>query len=627
MVRIAFFAAMGTIVAIHLGLTAFFSYPAITLDREPISIGDFDGHIGQTWHILEGIEGWGKTWVYDPHLVAGYPVGTISDANNKAWELLTWALWKLGLSKGAAHNAYLLLAHLIILPAAYFSARLFGLRRWSSLVAMAMGSALWFFDSYAHWLWFVGMVSYAMVCSFALLSLALFYRYLQDRRFWQVLLAAFFTGITHLVHAWGFFILVFPMAVLYVQSFRQLGPKDHAAIATIPIITLAINSYWLIVAFEFLRYILDSGYYGKASLAFFVGDFFGLLLDASATGPIGNRTGFRFLFLGATIAMLVTWRRSKDKRFLVFAAGIGYLLAIAYFGANFKALTQIQPYRNVLPAAFLTLVPAAALVEALWQNRMQYRPPRLLSAAILVLCIPALQHLTSDILYYFPEQLPKVATNEEGFAIDLAASGFLPHFAYRHSVGSVVDGGLADWVNQENDGSSRFLVQFGLVGEHLIWKTNAEIIGGFPFRNLAHTYANIFRPRDDIDFSSKRDLQIYFNTFGIKWVIVDYPDARFLYALTLLEYVRSIGKHHIFRTKINPSLFQVGSGRVTSSTNRIEVRKTDPKQEIVLRYNWLHTLVCEPRCSIESVPNKYSPIGFIRVPAPHPSNFVILNKY
>jgi hypothetical protein len=322
--RIAFYFAVIAVIATHLGLVAYFSYPAITFSDRPIDLGDYDGHIGQTWHVLEGIEGWGKTWVYDPHLVAGYPVGTISDANNKAWELLTWALWKMGLSKGAAHNSYLLLAHLILLPAVFFSARLFGLRKWSSLVAMAMGSAVWFFDSWAHWMWYVGMVSYVMVCSLTLLALAFFYRYLQDRRWWLIIPAALMVGVSHLVHAWAFAILFVPMAVLYIRDFKKLRPKDHAVIAIIPVVTLAINAYWLIVAFDFIPYLLDTGSYGKASIAQFFGDFFGLVLDISTTGPLANRTGFRFLFLGLAIVMLFIWRRSGDRRFLFFATGIGY---------------------------------------------------------------------------------------------------------------------------------------------------------------------------------------------------------------------------------------------------------------------------------------------------------------
>ncbi|MBN1656669.1 MAG: hypothetical protein JXA30_23050 [Deltaproteobacteria bacterium] len=625
--RIAFYIALVAVIATHLGLVTFFSYPAISFSDEPINIGDFDGHIGQNWHFIEAFEGWGKSWLYDPKLLAGCPMLIYEDANNKAWELLTWALWKLGLSKGAAHNTYLLLAHLLVLPAVFFSARLFGLRKWSALVAMAMGSALWFFDSFAHWLWFVGMVSYAMACSLTLLSLAFFYRYLQDRRFWQVACAAVMVGVSHLVHVWSFVVLVLPMAVLYFRYFRLLSLKEHAAIATIPLVTLAINSYWLIVALDFLRYILDSGYYCKASLAFIFGDFFGLVLNTSVTGPIGNRTSFRFLFLGAAVLMLFIWRRSGDKRFLVFATAIGYLLAIAYFGAYLKVLTQVQPYRNALAAAFMTLIPAAALVEAAWHNRARFRPPRVLYAAVAVLFIPGIQHLSSDILYFFPEQLPKVATPEEGFPVDISSSGYFIHYSYRHSLDNPFDHGLSDWVKREDDGIGRFLVQFGVPGERLTWTTDAEIIGGFPFRNFAHTYSNIFRPRDDIDLTNPQILQEYFETFAIKWVVIDYPDRRFIHALAVLDFYQNIGPHFVYRTKIKPNLFQAGAGEIRASTNRIEVRGTDPKQDIVLRYNWLHTLVCQPRCSVKSAPHKFSPIGFIKIPAPHPPDFVILNGY
>jgi hypothetical protein len=625
--RVAFCAALVAVIAIHIGLIAYFDYPLISLNPEPISGGDFDIHIGQSWHIIEAIEGWHKTWLYDPHLVAGYPVGTVSEANNNAWTLLTWCLWKLGLPKGTAHNSFLLLAHVLLLPVMYFSARLFGLRRWASVVAMAMGSALWFFDSFCHWMWWIGTVAYAMVSFLTLLSLALFYRFIQDRRFWLALLTAISVGIGVLVHAFSFLILVWPMAALYIRAFRTLSIKEHAYVAIIPVITFAINFFWIIDSLGFIKYILNSGYYLKASIAFFFADFFGLLLNTSTSGVIANRTAFRFLFLGASIVMLVIWKRSQDKRFLPFAIGIGVLFGVAYLGAYLKPLTQVQPYRYILPGTFLLPVPAAALIERVWGNRMRFRPPGVFYAAVAILCIPGFQHLSSDILYYFSDQMPRVPPTEEGVPIYYSSSGYLPHQVFRHSYKDVMDMGLSDWINHENDGIGRFLVQFGLLGERLIWKTDAEIIGGFPYRNLAYTYSNFFRPREDLDYKNPEVIREYFETFAIKWVITDYPDRRLLYAFGLLDLYQSVGGHQIYRTNVKIDLFASGSGRIRSKTNVIEVEGTKPQQDIVLRYNWMHTLVCEPHCVIERAPNKFSPIGFIRVPAPHPTNFVIRNGY
>jgi hypothetical protein len=48
---------------------------------------------------------------------------------------------------------------------------------------------------------------------------------------------------------------------------------------------------------------------------------------------------------------------------------------------------------------------------------------------------------------------------------------------------------------------------------------------------------------------------------------------------------------------------------------------------VVLRFHFLETLVCRPGCAIAREPLSHDPVGFIRVAAPHPADFEILNAY
>ena len=131
----------------------------------------------------------------------------------------------------------------LVLPVMFVSARLFGLARRGALLAAGMGSLLWFFDSFSHWCWWVGMVAYAFASYLCLLPLALFYRWLQDRRSWQAVAAALSLGLVHLVHPYSFFILAAPMLALWAYHWRRLGPRGHLAVLGIAATTVAMNAW------------------------------------------------------------------------------------------------------------------------------------------------------------------------------------------------------------------------------------------------------------------------------------------------------------------------------------------------------------------------------------------------
>jgi hypothetical protein len=624
--RLTFAAAVALLVALHAGLIAYFDHPSIVFDERPLSGVDFDTHIEQTWRVLEGLDGWGKTWVYDVQLLAGHPNGTIFDADNKAWELWTFLGWKLGLARGTAFNTFLLLAHVLVVPVVYASARLFGLGRWAALGAAGLGSMLWFFDGFVHWCWWVGMVAYAIASVLFLLPIALFYRFLQEWRWWQGVCVSVLMGVGHLVHPYTFVIMVVPMLALYVRAWRGLSLRRHAAILGIAAGVIAVNAYWLAVALSFWDQILDSAYFGQTSLKFLLADFFGVLLDPSATGIIGSRSGFRFVALGAALVMLVLWRRRGDRRFLPLAAGILTMLALAYLGGYVRIVAQIQPYRHVFPAAFLAVIPAAALGEELWRTGALKRLPRLVYALGAVLLLPGLQHLGRDVIYFFPDHLPKVAPLLDGTPPLIAASGYPEHMRYRHYPMEEAFDELSDWVTEVDDGQSRFLVQAGVVGEQLAWKTRAQVLGGFQHRNLKHAYANLFRvyPQGVV---RPEELRRYLETYAVQWLVVTFPKPWFDAVPDLLELHTVVGIHRIYRTKVDVSLFLRGSGEIHARTNEIAVRDTPPDEDIILRYHWLDTLVCAPDCRIEPYENPIRGVPFIRVPAPHPPEFEIRNGY
>ena len=157
----------------HAALVNHFQAFAWLTNDQPLTGVDYDTHAEQTWRVLEGLRGWGKAWVYDVHLLAGFPNGTIFDADNKLWELWTYALVSLRVSKAAAFNSFVFVAHLLIVPWMFLAARCFELSPGRAVLAGAMSSTLWLFDSYAHWFWWIGTVAYIFAAYFYLLPLAL----------------------------------------------------------------------------------------------------------------------------------------------------------------------------------------------------------------------------------------------------------------------------------------------------------------------------------------------------------------------------------------------------------------------------------------------------------------------
>jgi hypothetical protein len=615
------------LLAFHAAWFCYFLPPSVWLADAPIPGVDYETHIAQTWRVLEGLGGWGRTWVYDVSLLAGAPQGLIFDADNKGWELWTWALRGLGAPQGLAFNLFVVAAHWAVLLVVYASARLLRLGRWASLAAAAMASLLWFFDSFSHWCWWVGMVAYAVAGYLALLPLALFYRWLADRRAWQAVAAALALGGSLLVHPYTFVILVVPMTAMWLRQARDLGPRGHAAVLGIAAAAVAVNLWWLVPSLKYWHYILDSGFFGQAGLQFLAADFFGLVLDTATSGMIGTRAGFRLLFLAMCAVALVVWRRERDPRLLVFASAVAWLAALSYLGSYLWIFRQIQPYRHVLPLGYFAVIPAAALLEAAALRGWLRGLGRKAWVAAGLLALPAGQHLAAEILYYVPESLPAVAPLYTGGWLPIATQGFGPQPSYHHRPLADENEALAAWVRSVDDGRSRFLVEEPTLGELIAWRTDAQVLGGFLYKNLQHSYANLFRRRKG-GVASDDELRAYFETYAVGWVVISQPTPSWDRRRAVLEPVTRIGPHRVYRTRISPKLLAAGPGEVRAETNRIRVTGSDPQADLVLRYHWMETLVCAPDCRLERADiDGFDPVGFIRVPAPHPADLEVRNGY
>jgi hypothetical protein len=628
--------AVALLAVAQLALTFYYERPWILFTDEPHGWLDYDTHIEQVWRVTEALDGWGEAWAYDPYLLAGQPNGTIFDADNKAWELWVFALWKLGVPRGMGFNLFILLAHLMVPWVVFSSARLFGSDKWTALLAAALGTWLWYFDSFPHWCWWVGMIAWDIAGYFFLLPLALLYRYVHGGKWWHLVLLALTLSAGHLVHPYTFVILVLPMLAIYVRSFRTLGPLRHVGILAAALCVIATNAYWLIAALRHWHYILNSAFYCQSTLTFLLTDYLGLLKEPLVTGVLMNRTTLRFALLLAAIAGFYAWRKDKDDRLLPLALGTGFMLVVAYMGGYSLVLSQIQPYRAVLPAMYFTLIPAAELVTRLVRAGTFKSPPFAVRVLLAIGLVALCAGLVRDALYFLPNALPDPNLTEDD---ELANTGVNPDFAvvdgskgrqmeFRHAPAFEDFGQVADWLKKNDKGTGRVLVEWWILGEHLAWRTQSQILGGFLEINLQHSAANLFR-RDKGGDIGKEALQKYFEDYAVEWIILSRPnlaiEKKYGDLLEPIGYIPPLNR--IYKTKVKVSFLAQNEGTVKASLNRIEVKGTDPTMDAVLRYHFHETLVCEPHCTLVKEPMKDDPVGFIRVPAPHPSDFVIENSY
>jgi hypothetical protein len=630
-----FWVAAGALSTLHVLLVNYFVPFRRVFEHAPLTGDDYDLHIGQVYRVVEGLEGWGKSWVYDVQLLAGQPEGTILDSGSKGWELFTYLLHHfLGVDRAVAFNVFVLGVMLGAPALIYAAARTFDLSPRAALLAGAMTSMLWFFDSHVHWLWFVGMISWAGAACLAPLTIALFHRSLTRSRFRLAVPCGFCLGVGLLVHPYTFFAVGPSMLAIYARALRGLPRRGHLAVLGIAVAALAMNAYWLRNAALHWHYVLDSAFYAQAGPRFLLCDFFDVLCSGADSGVIGTRTGFQFLDLALGVAGLWYLRRQGDLRFMPLFVGVGALYFCAYFGGAIPGLQQTQPYRQLTPAALLTTLPAATFVESFFRERRYAGLAFGTTALLSVLGVALLQRLVAgDVLYFVPRLIPEPKALLDGTPSPLSKYGYfwqssmpshvhygVPHEAYLEQGIPVV----IDWLTNHVPSHSRVLAEGATMGERLAWQGRFEVLGGFVERNVAHAYANYFRQYKDRT-PDEPELARYLHVFAVGWVVSDRPE--FAEYPDTVEHVAMVSGWHVYRTRENVNPVLAGGGTVSARENQIDVHGSDPETELLLSYHFHEALRCRPDCQVAPSPVDIDRVGLIRIPTPHPADVEIYNSY
>ena len=573
--------------AAHVAMTSYVLHPALVFSPKPLRGDDYDTHIGQTFRFIEAMRDYGQPWSYSPSLLAGHPAGVIFDGDNKGWAVFAYVLTELGLPQGMAFNLFVLVAHLCVPLVVFAAARVFELKPAVAVTAGTLASLLWFFDSFCHWVFWVGMVAWGVASYSWLLPLAYFYRYLRDYRPSHGVACALTLGAQHVLHPYSFYLLAPPMATMYLRAARGMPRRRHLEVGAIAACCIAMSLWWLIPAFAHWHYILDSAYYGQTGPSFLVADFFNLLVSTSDTGVIGTRAGFRTLAFGFGVVGLFRMRQEQEPLRWPLGIASAVLFVLAYLGSYVPFASQVQPYRFVMPACFVATLPAAWLLHRLVRERTLRDLSPKLRPAMLVVSLIACQHLARDMMYFLPAFIPEVPPLFDGNKSPIKAMGYTKHYDYRHPRTPELRADsdeFVDWIQRVVRPNHRILVDMWTVGERIAWKTNIEVIGGFRLRNIDHSWANFFRHYDK-RLVSEKEIERYLRTFAIDWVMLGQDRTDFEDAERVVKKVRRVYGRYLYRTKIRVNKVLRGGGRVSAATNRIEVRGSDPNQDLLLSYH------------------------------------------
>jgi hypothetical protein len=618
--------------ALHLAVMFYMSPPSVILGPQPLLTLDWSTHYEQCKRAVEAFEHHGRLWNWDPHLLAGQISGAIFDADNKLFELWCVLLVRLGVPFDRAYNLFAWVGSALVYPVVYAASRLFGATLRGAFFGAMLASLVWWFDGFAHWMWFVGMICWAMAGYLYLLPLALLVAYARERRAWMLVALAPTLALVHTLHPYSFLVLVTPMLIVYVRARRALSAKEHAAIVGVAAFTVLANLWWLRVAIRFWHYILDSGYYLDATPDFILWDWLAVVKEPWTSGVIANRSGFRFLAIALGALALLGLRKRKDDRFAWAWPTLAVAFFIAYFGGVTPLLRQVQPYRFLLPGVMLFTVLGGAALDELVAPIAAFvrdRGQRPVAAAGFVLLLVGAPRLLRDVMYFVPDLVPRLQKTltlpppDVNGPLEFGSLRWPEPFSFRHGP-DPTELAISSYVRQLDDGTGRFLVEWAMTGEQLAGRTDAQILGGFREINLAHSDANFFRVHEERKPIDPKVFGEYLERFNVRWIALVNRYPQIESRRDLLEPIVSVAGGRWYRTKVKEG-WLVGGGPavVRAQSDKLEVRGT-LGGSLVLKYHWLETLQCKPGCTIRRVAVEGDRVGFIGVDGA-PPDFDVVN--
>ncbi|HEX4338978.1 MAG TPA: hypothetical protein VH062_23890 [Polyangiaceae bacterium] len=612
--------------ALHAVLLGYFFPFRLFASKLPVLEYDYALHAYQVDRALTAFESHHRLWSYDPLMLAGQPAGVVEDLTSKSLEAFVIGAHALGVSPWVAFDAYVLLVHVGLLPAAWFAARLFGLDRLAAAWTVLFWVLCWHFDSFSHWCWYIGMISWALASYLVVLVVAVFHRALTDHRPRLYAGVAALGALAVFVHPFAVLTLAVPLAALYASAFRRLAAWEHCALAVTGALAASTSLVWLGPALRFRHYIgpVDAFLWPSASYA--LSDWLGLLRDLAMTGePV--RTSLRTALFVLAAAGLLELRRRRDARVLPLSALIIVSVALAYLSGYSSLLRQTQPYRHIAPATLTAALVAAGTVTELFRARAPLNQGA--RTALVLAALAAVPELARTAAGYLPALLPTHEHARTAFRPGPFASGSSeerePLFM-GHSPPPEEYARVARSVSAITGDHGRVASLDWVLGEYLATFAHLATLGGIAERNVPHVAAHPLRHDLSAHVFGEDPVSAYLFEYAVAAVVTRNDAPAFDTRIDLLEKVESVGPFSVYRVRSPSSYVSEGRGRLIaqeSNSLRVEAASETP---LVLRFHFMESLKCRPDCAIFRAPAERDPVGFIGV-RNAPRAFEIYNAY
>ena len=577
--------------------------PADIISNAPIYTDDYSLHLSECLSAQRFLSSDGKCWGYDPFLLAGFPRGSLANADNKAWELFYWAVSPV-LGDGLGFKVYVLLFFLTYPLMIYGAARNFNLSLEQSLLA-AFLAVLFFHLSLAKDFVSWGMVSYVFAVFFSLYVISAFFRLLNNFSWTRYLMVTVSFSLLVMMHILSVVHIAIPVLILYLIYMRKMSVWQNVVILLIPLIAFIINSYWILPMVDFFSDKTTSpGDYEFnlqiKSLLEPIRVYINQKKTINYHLPVFNNTFIDVLFLVFSLSGFYAWYKEKSYHLIfAFVSAFVFMFAITFYGSHTVFFAQLQPERFSVPLSLLLIIPATIgiynTLKILLQGRRIPAIIFIFCAAFILIYQPAVRPL---IIFFkskpyrlscvFPEKLATLLevleknTTREG-RILIEDSEYFRESPTHEYYGGHFPGLFPEYVKRE------------------------YLCGPRPLYPIKHSYASFTRgvlfSRKVTKYSSA-ELRELFDLYNVKWIVCWFKSSKEFFA-QFPEYITKIAdvdSFAMYAVKREPSFFIKGRGTVRADYNRIELENvTAEDDEVIISYHWMKTLKLAPGGSIEKV--------------------------
>lgn len=546
----------------------------------------FRGDVSRYYATAVAAAAVGGLYGYDPYNMAGYPVGLWNSMGKKGFEVLHLLLPGVSLPRlfyGALVGVSLLAPLLIwgaVLPFRE-------LRRHAALL-LALCLLYWHLSTEVAYFWSFGNVFFPGASALLVVMTAAAHAVLTDKRPW---LAAVLLGLCAAAVFYAHTVVLLA-GVLPLLTLLVLQGRAHVRGRHLLRIALALGLFLVLILPWLVPLLQSRGDCVPQPKAWFQSGPKTLVMDLFSDRVYRQPFDRNFLYRAAVVLGLVGMRLAWRKQPLVVALGSGGLgaLVLAYGASYVEALQSIQPYRFVIPATLLFLVPAAVALQAGAEAaRAAPRATRALVAVLLVLLAP----------------------QGSAYLIDLAWP--------RDPAGLTADQREAIAHFQAVPPTGRVFVDDPELGHLLPALASVSVLGGLSSQAfLKHRVAGV--DEDHIAFGRHaRDwdpvsLQRKLNTYGVELALLTTKPWQNVAARMpgMFEAVGAVAGRPCFRVRGDaPSLVLAGTAEVRADYAGIHVRGAAPGV-LVLKFHYADWLDAGPGVTLHPEPIPESPIPFIR---------------